>query len=384
MHKAGSKQVGFTIVELLVVIVVIGILAAITVVSYTGISQKAIVASIQSDLSNNSTILKIYNSEFGFYPASPLDSNNCPVNPVGNTKYCLKFSSGNTYVYSSSSPYSSFSLVATGANGTSYQITDSSSPVAYSIAPIVVTGGTVTTDGAYTIRTFTSNGTLAISGGALTDAQVIVVGGGGGGGGYGYGGGGGAGQVISSTQTLSGSINVTVGNGGNAVNGSSSVLGTITAIGGGTGGAGAAGQSGASGGGGGSWGAGGTGTAGYNGGTGGGWCAGGGGGAGGLGGTTVSCPSDVGSLGGTGGIGVNSSITGVAVGYGGGGGGASTRGTSGGGASYGGGAGGVNAPIRFCSVGAPNTGGGGGGSGRPENSGCVGGSGIVIIRYLTP
>jgi len=33
---------GFTIVELLVVIVVIGILAAITVVSYTGISQKAV------------------------------------------------------------------------------------------------------------------------------------------------------------------------------------------------------------------------------------------------------------------------------------------------------------------------------------------------------
>jgi len=43
---------GFTIIELLVVIVVIGILAAITVVSYTGISQKAVAASLQSDLAS--------------------------------------------------------------------------------------------------------------------------------------------------------------------------------------------------------------------------------------------------------------------------------------------------------------------------------------------
>lgn len=37
---------GFTIVELLVVIVVIAILAAITIVSFTGISQKAVAASL--------------------------------------------------------------------------------------------------------------------------------------------------------------------------------------------------------------------------------------------------------------------------------------------------------------------------------------------------
>ena len=44
MHKARSQQSGFTIVELLVVVVVIGVLAAITVVTYTGINKKAIVA----------------------------------------------------------------------------------------------------------------------------------------------------------------------------------------------------------------------------------------------------------------------------------------------------------------------------------------------------
>ncbi|HZJ34804.1 MAG TPA: prepilin-type N-terminal cleavage/methylation domain-containing protein, partial [Candidatus Angelobacter sp.] len=55
-----QKTNGFTIVELLVVIVVIGILAAITIVSYTGISQKAKEASLQSDLDNASKQIKLF------------------------------------------------------------------------------------------------------------------------------------------------------------------------------------------------------------------------------------------------------------------------------------------------------------------------------------
>jgi len=131
MHKAGYQQHGFTIVELLVVIVVIGILAAITVVAYTGISQKAIVASLQSDLTNSVPRLKMYQVEHGAYPAT-LDGSNCPTGPA-DTNYCLKPSSGNTFAYSSSSPYSTFSLVATNTNGTAYNVTDSTAVAAGSL-----------------------------------------------------------------------------------------------------------------------------------------------------------------------------------------------------------------------------------------------------------
>ncbi len=47
---AKNKQHGFTIVELLIVIVVIGILAAITIVAYNGIQSRANVAKRDSDL----------------------------------------------------------------------------------------------------------------------------------------------------------------------------------------------------------------------------------------------------------------------------------------------------------------------------------------------
>ena len=51
-----QKEGGFTIVELLVVIVVIGILAAITIVSYTGITARA---NASKALSNAQTIVSV-------------------------------------------------------------------------------------------------------------------------------------------------------------------------------------------------------------------------------------------------------------------------------------------------------------------------------------
>lgn len=67
------RRLGFTIVELLIVIVVIGILASITLVSFTGISNRANIATLQSDLVNASNQLEMYNqgtSSDNTYPTS--------------------------------------------------------------------------------------------------------------------------------------------------------------------------------------------------------------------------------------------------------------------------------------------------------------------------
>jgi prepilin-type N-terminal cleavage/methylation domain-containing protein len=48
--KTITVKRGFTIVELLIVIVVIGILAAITIVAYNGIQNRAVETAVLSDL----------------------------------------------------------------------------------------------------------------------------------------------------------------------------------------------------------------------------------------------------------------------------------------------------------------------------------------------
>jgi len=61
---------GFTIVELLIVIVVIGILAAITVVAYSGVKERARAVNIQSDINKVYKLIEAYNAEYGSYPVT--------------------------------------------------------------------------------------------------------------------------------------------------------------------------------------------------------------------------------------------------------------------------------------------------------------------------
>lgn len=55
-----KKSIGFTIVELVVVIAVIGILVGITVVLFTGVQTRARDVSLQSDLKNSAKTVEIW------------------------------------------------------------------------------------------------------------------------------------------------------------------------------------------------------------------------------------------------------------------------------------------------------------------------------------
>lgn len=65
---AHSKTRGFTIVELLIVIVVIAILAAITVVAYNGIQQRTRNASRFTEASQVAKLLSAYKAANGAFP----------------------------------------------------------------------------------------------------------------------------------------------------------------------------------------------------------------------------------------------------------------------------------------------------------------------------
>ena len=225
----------------------------------------------------------------------------------------------------------------------------------------------------------------------VTSIKYLVVAGGGGGGsattGVNMGGGGGAGGLLQGTLAVTpgNSYTVTIGSGGAAnTNGGDSVLGTITATGGGYGARNVVGSTapsnGGSGGGASAYASNpGSGIAGqgFSGGT----SAGSNTAAGGGGSSEVGGSVSGGTVGGKGGDGTNLSISGSSVTYAGGGGGGAYSGETGGaGGSGGGGAGGSNATD---GANATGYGSGGGGAGQYGNTriGGSGSSGIVVISY---
>lgn len=118
-----THKKGFTIVELLVVIVVIGILAAITIVSYTGISQRAITSSLQSDLSNAAQQLKLFQVDNSAFPLTI----NC-TSPDSSTNKCIKNSNGNSFTYNANNNVNPQTFGLTATNGSqSYNVSQSSS-----------------------------------------------------------------------------------------------------------------------------------------------------------------------------------------------------------------------------------------------------------------
>ncbi len=102
MHKTTS---GFTLVELLIVIVVIAILATISIVAYNGIQSRANTASADSSLAQAAKKLALYQVENGAYPTdltsigitntSSVTYTYVPDAASSSTSYCLATRVGN-------------------------------------------------------------------------------------------------------------------------------------------------------------------------------------------------------------------------------------------------------------------------------------------------
>ena len=79
--KSGA---GFTLVELLTVIGIIGILAGVLMANFVGVRQRARDATRKSNLSQIQSALELYRSDQGGYPGS-LPGCNSPLRDSGNT-----------------------------------------------------------------------------------------------------------------------------------------------------------------------------------------------------------------------------------------------------------------------------------------------------------
>ncbi len=84
-NKTNLKSSGFTLVELLIVIVVIAILATISIVAYTGVQNRAKTSTGQSLASQVLSKATIQYTTTGKYPASVADFG-APATP-GGTDY---------------------------------------------------------------------------------------------------------------------------------------------------------------------------------------------------------------------------------------------------------------------------------------------------------
>jgi prepilin-type N-terminal cleavage/methylation domain-containing protein len=114
---AKGKEYGFTIVELLIVIVVIGVLAAIVVLAYRGVTSSAHNSAVLSDLSTMAKKLAVEKATTGRFPLPPTVSTDIHI---AKASY---YNSNNLY-YCYNAAADEYAVQARTVNNTFYKIVD--------------------------------------------------------------------------------------------------------------------------------------------------------------------------------------------------------------------------------------------------------------------
>jgi len=118
--RTPSSNKGFTIVELLIVIVVIAILAAITVVAYNGIQNSAKNTATQSAVKQVQKLVEAYAAKTGSYPSTGglsrvYTDSGCALNADSDGQETAEWVPGLSIVSAGPLPQSNFQ--GTGRNG---------------------------------------------------------------------------------------------------------------------------------------------------------------------------------------------------------------------------------------------------------------------------
>jgi prepilin-type N-terminal cleavage/methylation domain-containing protein len=115
MLNIKMKDRGFTIVELLIVIVVIAILAAITIVAYNGITNRAKDTNNKTDAVSIVKVAEALNADTGSYPTGT-DSATLTTSLNSGTTSKLPSGIAVTYLASSGTDPTSSATLATAAD----------------------------------------------------------------------------------------------------------------------------------------------------------------------------------------------------------------------------------------------------------------------------